>query len=175
MQATGIAPAAQIWSQAQGTLGQLTGTVNMFRNGGALQGYLQNAQNVNYWLSVPSSSHTSQPANYWSATQTTANNQMVKEIAQQETQIQSDAQMLQRLQSQAGSVQTQRQALDLANEMSGLEQKSLLEIRTLMVSQQQALAARSGTVANDEAMRQAATQTFYGTQISAQPHTGYAP
>jgi P-type conjugative transfer protein TrbJ len=100
---------------------------------------------------------------------------MVKEIAQQETQIQSDAQMLQRLQSQAGSVQTQRQALDLANEMSGLEQKSLLEIRTLMVSQQQALAARSGTVANDEAMRQAATQTFYGTQISAQPHTGYAP
>jgi len=100
---------------------------------------------------------------------------MVKEIAQQEAQIQTDAQTLQRLTSQAGSVQTQRQALDLANEMSGLEQKSLLEIRTLMVSQQQALAARSGTVANKEAMSQAVTQQFYGTQIAPQPHTGYAP
>jgi type IV secretion system protein TrbJ len=176
LQATGLAQTAQIWSQAQQTLSSVTGTVNMFRNGGALQGYLQNAQNVNYWLSAsPSQQYSSQPAGYWSNTQQAANGQMVKEIAQQEAQIQADAQTLQRLTSQAGSVGTQRQALDLANEMSGLEQKSLLEIRTLLVSEQQAVAARSGTVANGEAMRQAATQQFYGSQIAPQPHTGYAP
>jgi P-type conjugative transfer protein TrbJ len=98
---------------------------------------------------------------------------MVKELAQQESQIQADAQTLGRLQSQAGSVATQRQALDVANEMTGLEQKSLLEIRTLLVSEQQALAARNGTVANHEAMQEAATQQYMNTQLGPQPHTGW--
>jgi P-type conjugative transfer protein TrbJ len=175
LQATGIGQAAQIWGQAKQTLASVTGTVNMFRNGGALQGYLQNAQNVNYWLASSPTQYGPQSAGYWSTTQQTANGQMVKEIAQQEAQIQADAQTLQRLTSQATSVQTQRQALDLANEMSGLQQKSLLEIRTLLVSQQQAVAARSGATSNDEAMRQAATQQMYSTQIAPQPRTGWAP
>jgi P-type conjugative transfer protein TrbJ len=173
LQATGLAPAAQIWQNAQQTLNSVTGTVNMFRSGGALEGYLQNARDANYWLSTSTSQYTSQSANYWSTTQQTANAEMAKEIAQEETQIQADAQTLQRLQSQAGSVATQRQALDVANEMSGLEQKSLLEIRTLLVSEQQALAARSGTVANKEAMQQAATQQYFGTQLAPQNHTGW--
>jgi P-type conjugative transfer protein TrbJ len=173
LQATGISQAAQIWGQAQQTLASVTGTVNMFRNGGALQGYLQNAQNVNYWLASSPTQNGSQSAGYWSNTQHAANGQMVKEIAQQEAQLQADAQTLQRLTSQASSVQTQRQALDLANEMSGLQQKSLLEIRTLLVSQQQAVAARNGATSNDEAMHQAATQQYMNVQLGAQPHTGW--
>jgi len=173
LQATGLAPAAQIWQSAQQTLNSVTGTVNMFRSGGGLEGYLQNARDANYWLSAAPSQYTSQPAGYWSTTQQTANDQMVKEITQQESQIQADAQTLQRLQSQAGSVATQRQALDVANEMAGLEQKSLLEIRTLLVSEQQALAARNGSIANEEAMKQAATQQYFGVQLAPQNHTGW--
>ncbi len=124
-------------------------------------------------LSAAPSQYTSQSAGYWSTTQQTANDQMVKEITQQESQIQADAQTLQRLQSQAGSVATQRQALDVANEMAGLEQKSLLEIRTLLVSEQQALAARNGSIANEEAMKQAATQQYFGVQFAPQNHTGW--
>ena len=173
LQSTGIAPAAQIWSQAQQTLNSVTGTVNMFRNGGQIQGYLQQAKDINYWLATPPTQYTSRPAGYWSTTQQTANSEMVRELAQQEAQIEADSQNLQRLTSQAGSVATQRQALDLANEMSGLEQKSLLEIRTLLVSEQQALAARSGTVANHEAMQEAATQQYISTQLGPQPQTGW--
>jgi P-type conjugative transfer protein TrbJ len=173
LQATGIAPVAQIWQSAQGTLNQVTGVVNMFRDGGGLQGYLEQAKDVNYWLATPPSQYTNQPANYWSTTQKTANSEMVSLLAKQESELQQDAQALQRLQSQAGSVATQRQALDLANEMSNLEAKSLLEIRTLLVSEEQTLAARNGTVANDEAMHQAATQQYIATQLGPQNQTGW--
>ena len=175
LQATGISQAAQIYQSSQQTLSQVTGTVNMFRNGGSLSGFLQEAQNVNFWLSAPATSYSNQPASYWSTTQTNANAQMVKQIAAEESQLQSDAQALQRLQTQAGGVATQRQAIDLGNEMSGLMQKSLLAIRTLMVGEQQAIAARSGTVSNREAMQQAVTQQLFTSPNSFSDHQGWHP
>jgi P-type conjugative transfer protein TrbJ len=173
LQATGLAQTAQIWSQAQGTMNQVMGTVNMFRGAGGLQSYMDQFRDVNYWLATSPNQYTSRPAGYWSSAQKTANAQMVREISQQEQQIQSDSQLLQRLQVQAGSVGTERQALDVANEMAGLQEKQLLEIRTLLISEQQALATRNGTVATDEAMKQSATQQYYRTQFGAQPHTGW--
>ncbi len=169
----GIAQAAQIWQSAQQTMGSVMGTVNMFRSGGGLDSYLQNARDVNYWLSAPPSQYTSQPAGYWSTTQKTANDQLVQEIANQERQMEVDAQNLERLQQQAGSAAGQMQALTAANQLAALEQQQLLQIRALLVSQQQALAARNGTVANDEAMKQAATQQYFGTQLAPQNHTGW--
>jgi type IV secretion system protein TrbJ len=173
LQATGIASVAQIWQSAQGTMNQIKGVTNMFTNGGGLQGYLQNAKDINYWLSAPAGQYTYQPASYWSTTQKTANDQLVQEISQQEQRLQVDAQTLDRLQSQAGSTVGQKAALDVANEMSGLQQKQLMEIRTLLLSEQQALAARSGNVANNEAMTQAQTQTYYGTVLAPMNHTGW--
>src|SRR5882757_6890418 len=125
LQATGIAQAAQIYSQVQSLEYQVTGTLNMFRSGGGLQGYIQNARDVNYWMSAPPTQYTGQPGSFWSTTQKTANDQMVQEIAQQEKQIQADSQLLGRLQNQSRSVGTQRQALDVANQLSSLQQKQL--------------------------------------------------
>ena len=51
-----VAPVAQVWQTAQGTMNGVLGTVNMFQNGNQLQGYLSQFQNVNYWLSAPPSS-----------------------------------------------------------------------------------------------------------------------
>jgi P-type conjugative transfer protein TrbJ len=173
LQATGIAPAAQIWQQAQQTMGSVMGTVNMFRGDGALQGYLQQSKDINYWLTAPPTQYTSRPAGYWSTTQKTANDQLVEEIQRQEKEMETDAQNLGRLQQQAGSAGGQMQALTASNELAALTQKQLLAIRTLLVSQQQALAARNGTVANDEAMHQAATQQYINTQLGPQPQTGW--
>ena len=53
-----VAPVAQVWQTAQGTMNSVMGTVNMFQNGSQLQGYLSQFQNVNYWLSAPPSSYT---------------------------------------------------------------------------------------------------------------------
>jgi type IV secretion system protein TrbJ len=166
-----VAPVAQVWQAAQGTMNGVLGTVNMFQGGSQLQGYLNQFQDVNYWLSASPSSYTYQTAG--SIAQKQANDAMVKGIVQQEAQIRTDAATLERLQSQAGSADGQMKALMAANQLAALQQEQLLQIRALLVQEQQALAARNATLANDEAMREAATKQFFNTPIINLNHTGW--
>jgi len=168
-----LAPAAQIWQTAQGTMNSVMGTVNMFQNGSQLQGYLSQFQNVNYWLSAPPTAYTYQTAG--SVAQKLANDAMVKGIVQQQAQIQADAANLQRLQSQASTADGQMKALTAANELAALQQEQLLEIRALLLQEQQALAARNATLANDEAMREAATKQFFNVPLIQLNPTGWKP
>ena len=158
-----VAPAAQLWQEAQQTMNSVMGTVGMFQNGSALQNYLNQFQNVNYWLSASPSSYTYQTAG--SVAQKQANDALVKGIVAQQQQIQKDAATLQQLESQASSADGQMKALVAANQLAALQQEQLLQIRELLLQEQQALAARQQTLANDEAMRQAATQKFYQTPL----------
>ena len=166
-----VAPVAQVWQTAQGTMNSVLGTVSMFQNGSQLQNYLHQYQDVNYWLSASPSSYTYQTAG--SIAQKQANDAMVKGIVQQEAQIRADAANLERLQSQAGSADGQMKALAAANQLAALEQEQLLQIRALLVQEQQALAARNATLANDEAMREAATKQFYNVPIIQLTPTGW--
>jgi type IV secretion system protein TrbJ len=156
-----VAPAAQVWQSAQGTMNSVMGTVGMFQNGSALQNYLNQFQNVNYWLSAPPANYTYQTAG--SIAQKQANDALVKGIAAQQQQIQADAATLQQLQSQASTADGQMKALMAANQLAALQQEQLLQIRELLLQEQQALVARNQTLANDEAMREAATKKFYQT------------
>jgi type IV secretion system protein TrbJ len=137
-----VAPVAQVWQAAQGTMNSVMGTVNMFQgNGSPLQGYLNQFQNVNYWLSASPSSYTYQTAG--SIAQKQANDAMVKGIVAQQAQIRADAATLERLQSQASTADGQMKALYAANQLAALQQEQLLQIRALLVQEQQALAARA--------------------------------
>jgi P-type conjugative transfer protein TrbJ len=173
LQATGLAPALQIWQQAQRTMNEVTGLTSIFSNGGSVGGMLNQFRDVNYWLNTPVNSYN-YPI-YGSTLQKQANDAMFEGLARQTQEIQADAANLERLQSQAGSAQGQMQALTAANELAALQEKQLLQIRALLVQEQQALAARNSTVANDEAMRQAATTQFYNVQIGPQNSTGWKP
>ena len=166
----GITPALQIWQSAQQTMGSLMGVVSIFKNG-SLANTLSQFQNVNYWLQVPPNSMTFQTSG--SVFQKQANDAMMEGLVKQTAQIQTDAATLERLQSQAGSATGQMQALSAANELAALEQAQLLQIRALLVQEQQALAARNATSANDGAMRQAATQQYYGTQLAPEANQGW--
>src|SRR5215471_21571170 len=157
-----VAPAAQVWQQAQQTMNSVMGTVNMFQGGQSqLQSYLNQFQNVNYWWSASPSSYTWQTAG--SMAQKQANDALVNGIVAQQAQIRADAAILERLQSQASTAEGQMAALMAANQLAALQQEQLLQIRALLVQEQQALAARNQTLANDEAMREAATKKFYQT------------
>ena len=166
-----VAPVAQVWQAAQQTMNGVLGTVSMFQNGSQLQNYLNQYQNVNYWLSASPNSYSYQTAG--SVAQKQANDAMVKGIVQQEAQIRTDAANLERLQSQAGSADGQMKALMAANQLAALEQEQLLQIRELLLQQQQALAARNATLANDEAMREAATKQFYNVPLIKLNTTGW--
>src|SRR5262249_25918892 len=167
-----VAPAAQVWQAAQSTMNSVMGTVNMFQGGQSqLQGYLNQFQNVNYWLSASPNSYIYQTAG--SIAQKQANDAMVKGIVAQQAQIRSDASTLYRLQSQASTADGQMKALYAANQLAALQQEQLLQIRALLVQEQQALAARGQTLANDEAMREAATKKFFNVPLITLPHTGW--
>src|SRR5262245_51488360 len=85
-----MAPVAQVWQAAQGTMNGVLGTVNMFQGGQSqLQGYLNQFQNVNYWLSASPNAYTYQTAG--SVAQKQANDAMVRGIVQQKAQIRADA------------------------------------------------------------------------------------
>jgi type IV secretion system protein TrbJ len=168
-----VAPVAQIYQSATGTINSVMGVARVFQSGNQLQSTLGQFQSVNYWMSAPQGSYTWQTTG--SANQKQANDAMVNGIVAQEAKIQQDAATLQSLQAQAGSADGQMKALSAANQLAALEQQQLLNIRALLVQEQQALVARNSTNANDEAMRQAATQQMYSTQIAPQPHTGYTP
>jgi P-type conjugative transfer protein TrbJ len=173
LQATGIAAAAQIWQDAQRTYGQVIGTVS------GLQSYVTQSRDINYWISSAQSAGSaqySQSAGYWSTAQKTANNQLVQTIQKQQAQLTADAQTLQRLQTQGGSTAGMKQSLDVANEMNSLMASQLMAIRTLMMSEQQAVAARNGAVSNNEAIGSANSQSLLNVNPSvSQPHTGWSP
>jgi len=168
-----VTPVAQVWQSAQGTMNSVLGTVGMFQNGSALQNYLNQFQNVNYWLSAPPANYSYQTAG--SVAQKQANDALVKGIVAQQQQIQKDAATLQQLESQASSADGQMKALMAANQLAALQQEQLLQIRELLLQEQQALAARSATLANDEAMREAATEKFFNVPLITVNHTGWAP
>jgi len=165
------APVAQVWQQAQQAMNGVMGTAGMFQNGSALQSYLNQFQNVNYWLSAPPGNYTYQTAG--SVAQKQANDALVKGIVAQQAQIQKDAATLEQLQSQASTADGQMKALMAANQLAALQQEQLLQIRALLVQEQQALAARNQTLANDEAMREAATQKFFNVPQITINHTGW--
>jgi type IV secretion system protein TrbJ len=166
-----VAPVAQVWQAAQGTMNSVMGTVGIFQNGSALQSYLNQFQNVNYWLSAPPANYTYQTAG--SIAQKQANDAMIRGIVQQQAQIRADAATLEQLQSQASTADGQMKALMAANQLAALQQEQLLQIRELLLQEQQVLAARSQTLANDEAMREAATDKFFNVPLITINHTGW--
>jgi type IV secretion system protein TrbJ len=169
-----VAPVAQVWQAAQSTMNSVMGTVNMFQGGQSqLQGYLNQFQNVNYWLSASPNSYSYQTAG--SIAQKQANDAMVKGIVAQQAQIRADAATLERLQSQASTADGQMKALYAANQLAALQQEQLLQIRALLVQEQQALAARGQTLANDEAMREAATKKFFDVPLITVNQNGWTP
>lgn len=172
LQATGIASAAQIWQDVQRTYGQVMGTFS------SVEAMGKNFQDLNYWIASANQVGTSQAAiqnsqNYWSTAQKNANTQLAQTITQQGQELQSDAATLQQLQSQAGGAVGTNQALGVMNEMSALMSKQLMSMRTLMLSDQQALAASNGATATNQQIQQATTQQYYSVQLGPQNHTGW--
>jgi type IV secretion system protein TrbJ len=168
-----LAPIAQVWQAAQSTMSTVTGTVHFLQNGGGLEGMLNQFQDVNYWLSAPPGGYTYQTAG--SVAQKQANDALMKGIVQQQAQIKADAATLDRLQAQASSADGQMKALTAANELAALQQEQLMQIRALLLQEQQALVARNATLANDEAMREAATKQFFSVPTITITNTGWKP
>ena len=71
--------------------------------------------------------------------------------------MESDATQLQRLQSAANGAQGQMEAIGYANQLASHQSNQLLQIRGLLIAQQNAVATRNQALADREAKEAAAS------------------
>ncbi len=174
-----MAPAAYIWDQAQSTINGLmsaTNTLNYYKNQlGSLDSYVSRFQDVNYYRGTPCFSATGCSAAQWavmndvqhlaSESQKKANDAVFKGLDQQQDNLTSDAATLQRLQTGAQSAQGQMQAIGYANQLASQQANQLLQIRGLLIAQQNALATKMQAEADKEARQLAAGVTSRESRI----------
>lgn len=164
------APAAYIWDQAQATINGLvnaTNTLNMYKQQlGSLDNYLNKFQSVHYYKSSPCFSNTGCSSADWNAlkqnrelgseAQKQANDALLRSLDLQHRNIQTDASNLQRLQSAAQGANGQMEAIGYANQLASNQANQLLQIRSLLMAQQNAVAAKMQADADLEAKQRAA-------------------
>ena len=174
-----MAPAAYIWDQAQSTINGLMNAVNTldyYRNQlGSLDAYLGKFQDVSYYRSSPCFSAAGcsdaeraameQNRSLASESQKKANDALFKGLEQQQRNLTADARQLERLQSAAQGATGQMQAIGFANQLAANQANQLLQIRGLLIAQQNAATARMQAQADLEAQQQAAGATSRESRI----------
>ena len=174
-----LAPAAYIWDQAQSTITNLqraTDTLNYYKTQlGSLDNYLAKFQDVSYYRSAAcfsrdgctAAQRAALEANAATSSQALkkAHDAMFQGLDQQQQNLNNDAAQLQRLQSQAQGASGQMQAIGFANQLASNQANQLLQIRALLIAQQNALATRANADADKEAQQAAARATSTEARI----------
>ena len=173
------APPAYIWDQAQSTINglmQATNTLDHYKQQlGSLDNYLGKFQDVNYYRDSPCFSVNGCSAAEWAAmkngqrlaseSQKKANDALFRGLNLQQSHLQSDAAPLPSLQSAAQGAQGQMQAIGYANQLASQQANQLLQIRGLLIAQQNAVATQMQAQADKEAQQAAAHATSTESRI----------
>ena len=174
-----MAPAAYIWDQAQSTINGLMNAVNTLdyykAQLGSLDSYISKFQDVNYYKGSPCFSATGCSAAELAAmnnvrqlasqSQKKANDALFKGLDKQQSNLAADAATLQRLQSAAQGATGQMQAIGYANQLASQQANQLLQIRGLLIAQQNAVATKMQADADLEARQQAVHATSTESRI----------
>ena len=164
------APAAYIWDQAQATMNSLLAaqdTLTYYQNQlGSLDAYLGKFQDVAYYRGSPCFSSAGcsdaeraameQNRALASESQKKANDALFKGLKKQQEALTADARTLQRLQGKAQGATGQLQAIGYANQLASQQANQLLQIRAMLLAQQNAVAAKMQAEADRDAQQQAA-------------------
>lgn len=170
-----VAPAAYIWDQAQSTindLAQATNTLAYYQNQlGSLDAYLGKFQDVAYYRGSPCFSDTGCSDAEWAAmeenrqlaseSQKRANDAVFRGIDQQQDNLETDASQLMRLQSAAQDADGQLAAIGYANQLASNQANQLLQIRGLLIAQQNAVTTRMQAEADREAQYQVSREQLF--------------
>jgi P-type conjugative transfer protein TrbJ len=108
-----------------------------------------------------------------SESQKKATDALFRGLDRQQDAMQSDAGQLQRLQSAAQDATGQMQAIGYANQLASHQGNQLLQIRGLLIAQQNAMATRSQAVADREAKESAASVQLRTGTYRASTATGW--
>jgi P-type conjugative transfer protein TrbJ len=169
------APARQIWDSATTTMNQLRAsidTLNYYKtNLGSIDAYLGKFKDMAAYRGSPCYSvkgctpaewaAMKQAEKYGSESQKKATDALFRGLDRQQDSMQADAAQLQRLQSAAQGSAGQLEAIGYANQLASHQSNQLLQIRGLLIAQQNALATRNQALADNEAKQQAASDKHF--------------
>ncbi len=164
------APAAYIWDQANTTINKLVAAQDMLayyqNRAGSLDAYLEKYQDAAHYRGSPcfngggctAAEREAMAENRRRANeaQRTANAAQFKGLAEQQNNMQADARQLERLQAAASTADGQVKAIQYANQLASHQGNQLLQIRGLMVAQQNALVAQQQAAQDRQAVEIAA-------------------
>ena len=164
------APGTNIWDQAQTTMRQLNASINSleyYRNQlGSLDNYLAKFPDAATYMNSPCYTPAGCTQAQWAAmadsrtlgnqSQKKANDALFQGLDMQQKNMVNDANNLQRLQAGAQGAQGQVEAIGYANQLASHAANQLLQIRGLLIAQQNVIATRNQALANKEAQEAAA-------------------
>ena len=165
-----LAPAAYIWDRAQSTINGLMSAVDTLnyykRQLGSVDAYLGKFQDVAYYRGSPCFSSAGcsdaeravmeENRRLASESQKKANDALFRGLEKQQDGLKADAHTLERLQSAAEGASGQLEAIGYANQLASQQANQLLQIRALLIAQQNAVATKMQADADLEAKQQAA-------------------
>jgi P-type conjugative transfer protein TrbJ len=163
------APTTNIWDQAQTTMNQLRAsidTLNYYKSTlGSVDTYLGKFKDMNTYQASRCFSYNGCTQAEWEAMQASqrlgseaqkkANDALFRGLDRQQDTMVSDARQLERLQASAQGAQGQVQAIGYANQLASHQANQLLQIRALLIAQQNAVATRNQVLADREAQEAA--------------------
>ncbi|MGO3215497.1 MAG: P-type conjugative transfer protein TrbJ [Halomonas sp.] len=170
-----MAPAAYIWDRAQSTINDLvqaTNTLEYYQNQlGSIDNYLDRFQDVAYYRGSPCFSNVGCSDAEWAAmdenrrlaseSQKRANDAVFRGLEQQQDNLESDASQLMRLQTAAQGADGQLAAIGYANQLASNQANQLLQIRGLLIAQQNAVTTQMQAEADREAQYQASREQLF--------------
>ena len=178
-----MAPAAYIWDRAQSTINGLMSavdTLNYYKTQlGSVDAYLGKFQDVAYYRGSPCFSSAgcsdaeraamSENRRLASESQKKANDALFRGLDKQQDALKADARTLEQLQSSAQGASGQMQALGYANQLASQQANQLLQIRGLLIAQQNAVATRMQAEADREAQQQVASEQLRRGTFQSSP------
>lgn len=175
-------PSSFQWDNANAIITQLLAgmrTLNYYQTqAGSIDAYLTKTSNASQYQStscLATGCNTAQvqqlSANAYngSGAQKSANDDMLRNIATQQQQLQSDANDLQVMQQNAQGSTGQMEAIQAANQLASNQSMQLMQIRSLMMTQQTAEQARMQSVTDAEAQQTAAHTSAFAPRYAASP------
>jgi P-type conjugative transfer protein TrbJ len=181
------APSQQIWDSATTTMNLLRGsidTLSFYKNNlGSIDAYLRKFKDASEYRNSPCYSVRGCTQAEWSAmtaserlgseSQKRATDALFKGLDRQQDSMQADALQLQSLQSAARGSVGQLEAIGYANQLASHQSNQLLQIRGLLIAQQNAIATRNQALADREAKEAAASTGIRTGNFTRTPPKAY--
>lgn len=182
-----IAPAAYLWDRANKTMNKVLETIDTLeyyrKQAGNLDLYLAKFKKVGTYRGSECFAKTgctkeqraqmNESVTAGSDAQKNANDAMLRGLQSQQEAIKSDADSLVDLQGKAQTATGRMEAIQYANQLASHQSNQLLQLRTLLVAQQAADAARRQSVVDKEAKEQVSSEMLREGSYTASPKTSW--